>query len=200
MTTSVRAEVPSAITRVAHSADPTYRGDMTEEQSYTVEQSHGAWELRRYAPYVLAEVEVQASFESAGSIGFRPLVSYISGRNDSGEKLAMTAPVIQRAHHGGSGQDVSFVLPADATLDTAPTPQDASVTLRAVSEEWAAAEKFSGRWTKKACDDAEQRLRSHVEQAGLAAIGAARFARYDPPWTPWFMRRNEVVIPVQPPN
>ncbi|MEI6374450.1 MAG: heme-binding protein [Actinomycetes bacterium] len=173
---------------------------MTQEQLYTVERSYGKWELRRYAPHVLAEVDVQASFESAGSIGFRPLVSYISGRNVSGEKLAMTAPVIQSAPSRGSGHAVSFVLPADATLETVPAPQDSSVNLRAVTEEWAAAEKFSGRWTEKTCDDVERRLRAGVEKAGLTASGPSRFARYDPPWTPWFMRRNEVVIPVQPPN
>jgi len=168
---------------------------MTEKQHYDVVRAYPGFELRRYAPHVVAEVEMHGSFERAGNAGFRPLVSYISGRNLQGTKVAMTAPVIQEP----MDQEVhlvAFVMPAGAVTDDLPVPADAKVRIRSVDEELAAVLRFSGRWSLRSYDRHVEALRTDVQRAGLSVTGPPRFARFDPPWKPGFARRNEVVLPV----
>lgn len=173
---------------------------MTEEQKFVVERTFEGFELRRYAPHVLAEVRVSGQFESAGSTGFRPLVSYIGGRNQRGQSIAMTAPVIQAPDASGAQHDVAFVMPAGSTIDAMPEPTDTQVHMREVGETFAAAARFSGRWTENSCTEHANDLMNRIRLAGLEPTGPARFARYDPPWTPWFLRRNEVIVPVAAPT
>jgi hypothetical protein len=94
---------------------------------------------------------------------------------------------------------VSFVMPASFDLDAAPAPTDGQVRLRAIPAQTAAALRFSGRWSQARYDEHAQRLLAAAEGAGLCIDGPLRFARFDPPWTPWFLRHNEVVVPVVPP-
>ena len=172
---------------------------MTEHQQYSVEHQYAGFELRRYEPYVLAEVHVAGSFDSAGNRAFRPLVSYIGGGNNGNQKFAMTAPVIQVSDDSASMHDVSFVLPAGSTLEHMPDPSDPAVHLREVGEEWAAVARFSGRWTEGAFSEQARTLLDQIAAEGLMVIGPPRFARFNPPWTPWFRRHNEVVVPVAAP-
>ena len=183
---------------------------MTERQQYDVVSHFPDFELRRYAAHLVAEVEVDASFTDAGSQAFGVLVAFISGRNSSGGKVAMTAPVVQQAASeriamtspviqsgAESGrQQVGFVMPASYTLETLPTPQDRRITIREVPLELAAARSFTGRWSERIYQDQLAALTRGVAQAGLKVSGKPRFARFDPPWTPWFLRHNEVVVPV----
>ncbi len=184
---------------------------MTEQQPYAVIRSYGDFELRRYDAHVVAEVTVPGPRDSAGNRAFRSLVGYIGGKNDAGRSMAMTAPVVGAPATGrklamtapvvqqpaDTGFTVAFVLPAGETLETLPTPTDEAVTVRAVLAETAAALRYSGRWSESGYADAELRLRASVVAAGLTASGPARWARFDPPWTPWFLRRNEIVLPVR---
>ena len=172
---------------------------MTEHQRYDVVSEFAGFELRRYEPHVLARVRVVGTFERAGSDGFRPLVSYLGGRNERAQKIAMTAPVIQESPIGSSSHDVSFVMPADSSIEALPQPSDASVTLEPHGVEWAAAARFSGRWTEQSVLEHARTLADRVSAAGLTITGPVRFARFDPPWTPWFLRHHEVVVPVAPP-
>jgi len=185
---------------------------VTEQQRYDVVHAYPSFELRRYPEHVVAEVEVDGTFESAGSTAFRPLVSYIGGRNESSTGLAMTAPVVQRLDQqlphdvetettgvGKGRYVVAFVLPDDVTGETVPTPSDEQVHVRVVPEEYAVVSRFSGRWTASSYRAKVLALEADAAAAGYVAVGSARFARFDPPWTPWFMRRNEVVIPVAAP-
>ena len=112
------------------------------------------------------------------------------------EKLAMTAPVIQE-ETGEDSWTVSFVLPGSRALDEYPVPTDPRVSLRAVAGETAAALRWSGRWTSGNVARRTEELRQAMAEAGWAAAGAPRWARFDPPWTPPFARRNEIVIPVR---
>ncbi|MEI6405826.1 MAG: heme-binding protein [Actinomycetes bacterium] len=186
---------------------------MTEEQRYTDTQKFPGFELRHYEACVVADVHVDGSFESAGSAGFRPLIQYISGGNSPAQKVAMTAPVIQQPSQPSQSKKiamtapvlqsstsnhhiVSFVMPAGSTLEQMPKPTDSRVTLRAISEQLVAIDKFSGRWTSSGYDERLKKLHVSVTSAGFTPIGDARFARFDPPWTPWFMRRNEIQLPV----
>jgi hypothetical protein len=179
-----------------------------EEPGFKVLEKDGSFELREYAQYVVAETRVEAAFEDAGSIAFQRLFSYISGDNvaqrkiamtapvtqSRGEKIAMTAPVSQVAD--GRAFLVAFTLPATYTLETAPRPQDSTIQIRAIPAQLIACWRYSGRWTAGNYRENEVLLRGRIKERGLIARGEPVLARYNPPFTPWFMRRNEVLIPV----
>jgi hypothetical protein len=173
---------------------------MTEQQPYEVVAEYRRFELRRYPEHRVAETTVDGTFESAGSHGFMSLAGYIGGRNETATKVAMTAPVLQKPAEPEPGRYVvGFVMPERYAHARLPEPTDPRVRVRVVPEEYAAAVRYSGRWRRGAYDEHEQRLLADVTSAGLEVIGPPRFARYDPPWTPWFLRRNEVVVPVREP-
>jgi hypothetical protein len=178
---------------------------MTEQQPYDVVQRNGSFELRRYPEHLVAEVTVSAAFEDAGNRAFRHLFGYISG-----EKIAMTAPVVQQsadrpdaragAATSGSAPDdyrIAFVLPAGLTLETAPAPTDPAVRLRVVPPTTAAAIRFSGRWSESSFQSHLDELREALAVSGLVSVGSPRFARFDPPYLPAFLRRNEVLLDVE---
>ena len=183
---------------------------MTEQQRYRVIEAHGDLELREYADCVVADVTVTGDPDQAASAAFRPLFSYISGSNRTatsiamtapvlqqaaGERLAMTAPVLQEAV-GDERWTVSFVLPGDRPIEAYPQPADPRVTLRAISGQTAAALRWSGRWTSANVAERTEQLRQSMAERGWRAGGDPRWARFDPPWKPPFLRRNEIVIPV----
>nr|WP_291083240.1 heme-binding protein [Dietzia sp. UBA5065] len=133
---------------------------------------------------------------------------YITGHNESAGTVAMTAPVVQEPRGGGTiamtapvvqtraADDqhvVAFVLPASLTASTAPVPSDPRVRLRQVPGRVAAAVRYSGRWSESGYRRHLADLEAGIAGAGLVATGPPRFARFDPPITPWFLRRNEVV-------
>jgi hypothetical protein len=185
---------------------------MTEQQPYEVVERYPGFELRSYPRHVVAEVTVQSTFENAGTVAFRSLFGYISGQNRSRASVAMTAPVVQSTgsaqkvamtapvvqHSDASGaQTVAFVLPSAMTQDDAPQPTDPIVTLRTVEPTLTAATRYSGRWSQSAYEQHCESLVSALGAAGFEAIGVPRFARFDPPFKPWFLRRNEVLIDVR---
>jgi hypothetical protein len=182
--------------------------NVTEQQAYRVIERHGSVELRRYERCTVADVVVSGSLEAAGNTAFRPLVSYISGANRTAsttatpdatsERLAMTAPVLQQESTDGNAGEwvVSFVLPGDRPANEYPEPTDPRVRLREVPAFTAAAIRWSGRWSGANVTARTAELRAELERHGWAAVGAPLWARFDPPWKPAFLRRNEVVIPV----
>ena len=108
----------------------------------------------------------------------------------------MTSPVVQESGGKPGRQVVAFVMPAQFTLDTLPTPTDPRIRVRELPTQLAAAKSFTGRWSEQIYFAQLSELRSAVSQAGLEIIGPPRFARFDPPFTPWFLRRNEVLVDV----
>jgi len=185
-----------------------------EEPGSTVLREENAFEVRRYAPYLVAETEVDADFMSAGNVAFGRLFRYISGDNTAraeiamtapveqakrGEKIAMTAPV-EQAREGGVYR-VAFVVPRKYDRDTVPQPTDPRVRIREVPARSIAVWRYSGRWTEENFREHERELRGKLAALGLKAEpgDSAIIARYDAPFMPWFMRRNEVLIPVTEP-
>lgn len=168
---------------------------MTEEAKYTVIGRREGIEFRAYEPHVLVSVTVPGSFESAPSYGFSPLVRYISGENRGGEKIAMTAPVFHVAE-SETAHTISFVLPHDTT--TAPSPARPGVTTHQVPAITVAASKFVGGWREDRVKRHESDLHRALKSMSVRETGSVMFARYDPPWKPGFLRRNEVLIPVDP--
>ena len=183
---------------------------MTEEQPFDVVRRYDGFELRRYPSHVVAEVTVSLPFEQAGSQAFRSLFGYISGQNRSRTTVPMTAPVVQSAgaaqkvamtapviqHETDGGYAVAFVLPASLTAETAPEPTDPNVRIRTVPPSLAAVTRYSGRWSQDSYERRCADLLTAIGAEGLRVVGTPRFARFDPPFKPWFLRRNEVIIDV----
>jgi hypothetical protein len=165
---------------------------MTEQQEYAVVRKFRGAELRKYSRCTLADVTLTGSAERVGNRAFGPLVRYISAK-----RLAMTAPVLQEAAEEHDQWTVSFVLPGSGAVGDYPMPDDGQVTLREIPEHFAMAVQWSGRWTAAGVEKHTEELRRVIAQQGLIEIGSPIWARYDPPWKPWFLRRNEVLIDVR---
>lgn len=184
----------------------------TEEPAYTVIEQTDNFELRRYDPMIIAETLVSGSMDDASGSGFRLIADYIFGnntvRNGGNGKISMTAPVTMASQseeismtapvsmEGSAGKwRVHFVMPSKYTLDTLPRPNNPAVKLREIPATNYAVIRFSGfaGENKVAAKTAE--LKAWLEGRGIKPLGNPELARYNPPWTLPFLRRNEVMIP-----
>jgi hypothetical protein len=181
-----------------------------EKAKYTVLEKEDEFEIRRYDPYLEAVTLVDADFQDAGNIAFRRLFDYISGNNRSAESIAMTAPVNQQPasqkiamtapvnqQSVGDRYVVSFVMPSEYTLDTLPQPVDTSVVIKEVPAYKAAAIRYSGTWSQKRYEAKKAALQEFIRKQELSPSGPPIFARYNSPFQFWFLRRNEVIIPIE---
>jgi len=184
----------------------------TEIPAYRVAQHEGDIEIRDYPALVAAEVTVGGDRNTAVREGFRLLAGYIFGGNQGARRIAMTAPVMQQAQGGtkiamtapvmqtrtGESWTIQFIMPAVWTIETLPKPDDAQVQLRPLAPSRFAALRFSGLAREPEIRRHTERLETFITQHGLKPLRAPTLARYDPPWQPWFMRRNEILIELQP--
>jgi len=181
-----------------------------EEAKYTVVKKNDAIELRQYDAYILAETIIPGSMDDASSRAFRLLFNYISGANHSRAKVAMTAPVSQEAvgekismttpvsqERMDDAWAVSFMMPANYTEATIPVPDDPRVQIRVVPAREMAVIRYSGRWSQSQYMKHKEVLEAWIEAEGMVITGEAIWARFNAPMTPWFLRRNEVQIPVK---
>jgi DNA gyrase inhibitor GyrI len=180
-----------------------------EEAKYRVVLKDGPIEIRDYEPSIVAETVVSGEFEDAGDSAFRRLFRYIDGNNVSQEEIAMTAPVSQGRSEkiamtspvgqqpAPGGWAVSFMMPASYTIETIPEPKDDSVAIREIPAYRAAAIRYSGFWSEKNYQEHLAELNAWLDANGYRRAGEPVWARYDAPFKPWFMRRNEILIPVE---
>ncbi|MHC4783435.1 MAG: SOUL family heme-binding protein [Planctomycetota bacterium] len=181
-----------------------------EKVQYDVVDKSNPIEIRQYKSYLVAETLVDSDFKEAGNAAFRRLFNYISGDNQAKESIAMTAPVNQQAQSekiamtapvtqqaSGDKYAVSFVMPAKYTLETLPKPTDPAVTVKEIPGYKAAVIRYSGTWSTKRYEAKKAQLETYMKENGLSAVGEPIWARYDPPFQLWFLRRNEVVIPIE---
>jgi len=188
----------------------------TEEPEYEVVKQYEAFELRRYAPQLLAETEVTGDFTEVGNQAFRLLADFIFGNNrqqekikmtapvsmqpaGEGEKIGMTAPVTMTPKAGDASRGTyvfSFVMPSRYTRANLPQPVDPRVRIREAPARLVAARRYSGTWSESRYREQESILLEAVAHAGLPTTGKPVFARYNAPFTLWFLRRNEVLIEV----
>jgi hypothetical protein len=192
-----------------------------EEPSYQVLKQSEPFELRQYESQLIAEVTVQGSLSEASNKGFRLVADYIFGNNqvsqaasNQSEKIAMTAPVVIEAQSskiamtapvvvekkGASEQQqwtLYFVMPKSYRMDNLPKPNNPQVQNKEIKNKKVAVIRFSGWVDEEKLADRTAELQTWMKQEQLMAIGDPQLARYNPPWTlPWW-RRNEVFIPVQ---
>jgi hypothetical protein len=169
------------------------RATAVEAPAHAVELAEGPIEIRRYPAMVAAEVTRSGDRQAAVRAGFPPLARYIFGRDRPGEKIAMTAPVTQTP--AGDAWTVRFLMPAGRSLDSLPDP-GGDVWLVELPAQHMAAIRFSGRWTDARFAEAEARLRDWLAARGMSSAGPPVYAYYNDPFTPAFLRRNEVLLPL----
>jgi hypothetical protein len=182
-----------------------------EEPNFTILETSGEIELRTYSPKIVAEALVSGSMDRASSAGFRLIADYIFGNNTAStggnQKISMTAPVtmepksekismtapVSMEQSGGQWR-VHFVMPSEYTLETLPTPNNSAVTLREVPGANYAVIRFSGFAGEQKTATKTAELMAWLDGKGITPIGKPELARYDPPWTLPFLRRNEVMV------
>jgi len=182
----------------------------TEEPKYVVNLKEGSAELRDYPAMVAAEVSVTGDRSDAASEGFKLLAGYIFGGNTKKQSIAMTAPVVQAASEsekiamtapvlqtGQQGSwNIRFLMPSSYTLDTLPKPNNPSVRLIPVPAAQMAVVQFSGLAREDDVVLQTSLLNAFISKHKLQALGKPALAQYSPPWTLWFMRRNEIMVAV----
>jgi len=176
---------------VALSAD-LFNRKKYESPRYEVEMSDGAFEVRKYAEMLVASAPM--SDRSGNNRAFRNLFDYISGGNESGTKIAMTTPVFTSPKKDGGAGVMSFVVPAEIAKAGAPKADSESVEIKKRKGGKFAVYRYSGRWTEARESKAQARLEEWMAKKGLKAVGQFEKANYDPPFTPGFLRRNEVLV------
>jgi hypothetical protein len=181
-----------------------------EKSKYSVLEKQRRFQLRLYEPCIVAETVVESAFADAGNMAFRRLYNYISGENRARESIAMTAPVGQEARsekiamtapvgqqRAGAKWVISFLMPSKYAMQTLPEPLDPAVTLREIPARKMASVRYSGTWSQKRYEEQRGRLEEFIESKKWKIVGEPVFARYDPPFQLPFLRRNEVLIPVE---
>lgn len=181
----------------------------TEEPSYRVVEQSEPFEIRQYSPLIVAQVEVPGDLSEASSAGFRLIANYIFGNNisvrDGGlniaepvpEKIAMTVPVIAVGKGDKKTWLIQFVMPKQYTIDTLPKPNNPQVKLVQSGPQKLAVVRFTGFVSDDKVQEKTAELMVWIKSRNEIALGNPRLARYNPPWSiPW-MRRNEILIPIQ---
>lgn len=180
-----------------------------EKPKYKLLKKEGRFEIREYDPYLTSRITVNArDYNEAANRGFRPLANYIFGENISKDKIAMTAPVTTQPRSekiamtapvtvSGDGEyTVEFVIPRKYTVDTLPEPLDDQVSFHQHPPRTMAVVRFSGRFNQPNFEKHIRMLREWIQKEGLKEKAEPTIAGYDPPFTPWFLKHNEVLIEV----
>lgn len=186
-----------------------------ETPKYTVLGEGSGYELREYAGHIRAEVTLEGEYRDTLYAGFRKVADYIFGNNSPNAKIAMTAPVLQEesapsakiamtapvlqepAGESGGRHTVSFIMPSEYTMDSLPRPNNPEVVLREVPPHRMAAVAFAGYATEGAVKKKTAALLAALARDGVTVTGTPQTAQYNPPWTPPYMRKNEILVPVE---
>ncbi|HNT86334.1 MAG TPA: heme-binding protein [Candidatus Hydrogenedentes bacterium] len=182
-----------------------------ETPQYTVVREADGYAIREYAGYIRAEVTLTGKYRETLYGGFREVADYIFGNNsqradiamtapvmsEKSGKIAMTAPVLHEKGDSEASYSVAFIMPREYSMETLPRPNNPKVRLREIVSQRFAVLEFGGYATERRARKKTERLVSMLERDGVRAVGEPIVAQYDPPWTPFYMRRNEIHVPVE---
>ena len=165
---------------------------------YSIKGTSGEIEFRQYPSLVLATTD-----NSPNDAGFNLLFAYISGSNKARDKIPMTAPVItsqkipMTSPVVSNATSMSFVMPAGKTREETPDPLDSRVRIVTLPEREVAVIRFTGYASPQEVDAVTSRLQDGLKKGGIETEGQPFLMRYDTPWMPGFLRRNEVAIEIR---
>jgi hypothetical protein len=181
------------------------------EPPFSLVNSEPPFEIRDYAPMLVAETTTTGDRDQAVNAGFRVLADFIFGNNRAQAEIAMTAPVTQAKGEDiamtapvtqtetGGAWTIGFVMPANYTSATLPLPNDPRVTIREIASRRIAVVVYSGLSGDDEVRAQTAALQTWMGQMNLTAAGSPVVARYDPPWTLPMFRRNEIQIEIREP-
>jgi len=165
-----------------------------EKASYKVIIKDRNFEVRLYDPMIVA---VSTETDLRGSSGFNQLFNYNSGRNKESRKIAMTAPVINNLDDDQPA--IAFVMPKEYNLEELPLPLHSELQLKEIPERSVAAITFSGNINQEIIEKKKHELIKWLKEKQITALGSIELARYNPPFIPGFIKRNEIIIAVEYP-
>lgn len=180
--------------------------------AYTVVEKAKGYDIRQYDEYIVAETVQTGNQQDSLNRGFGELFQYIAGNNISGTTVSMTAPVLQSGEAAGrkipmtapvmrqgagGASAIAFVMPPGSSLEQLPQPKSALVTLRVVAPHKAAVSRFSGYASEATVAGKTEALLAALARDGKVVKTVPQSAFYNPPWTPPFMRRNEVMVEIE---
>ncbi len=181
-----------------------------EEPNYEVLLEENDFQVRQYPEILVAQTTTSGEYKETSSQGFKRLAGYIFGDNVAKEKISMTAPVLQERksekiemtapvyrQQEDSNWTMTFVLPSEYTLETAPTPNDKNVNIKQLPGNKVATLRYSGRMTEASLNEHTQKLENWVNEKDFTVIGSPYSAAYDPPWTLPMLRRNEIHLQIE---
>ncbi len=181
-----------------------------EEPTYTVLEKRSDYEIRQYETYIIAETEVNGTYDEATNNGFRIIADYIFGNNTSKESISMTTPVLEESSEkiamttpvintleGEQTRTISFVLPSKYTLETLPTPNNPQVTLTQIPSRKVAVKKFTWYATENRVAIQKEKLQQSLARDEENIIGKIQVARYNPPLSMPLTLRNEIIVEIE---
>ena len=187
-----------------------YFSSQSKEPKFTMLEKKDGYEIREYAPYIEARVTVSGTYREAMSSGFRILAGYIFGGNTTKQSIAMTTPVTERKSESiamtapvsetvieNSNRVVAFVMPEGYTLATLPTPNDKRIEIVEVPAHTSAVLRYSGYNNTEKVAEMKARLLEYLKRDNVVVVGVPRGAGYNPPSTPPFMMRNEILVDIK---
>ncbi len=171
----------------------------SKEPDFSIVNKVGDIEIRNYSPMMIAEVLVGGTMEAASGSGFRMIADFIFGNNiaQSGnpEKIAMTVPVV--ISRSNTGWFFYFVMPAQYSLESLPKPNNPEVKIKQLKDRRCAVLRFSGKANEEKFNEKSAALIDWIKSEKLVMLGNPELARYNPPWTLPFLRRNEIMIEIE---
>jgi hypothetical protein len=165
-----------------------------EKPSHIVLKQKGRFELRQYEDILLSSVKVSGDQYSALRSGFKPLAEYIFAREREGDKISMTAPVMQSSGETENEWVVSFSMPSKYHKVSLPDPSNDRVYAEEMKQITAAVLRFSGHADQRLLDSKTELLSDWIEATGYRIISKPKYLFYNPPRTPGFLKRNEVML------
>lgn len=168
-----------------------------EQPEYRVVTTGSNYEIRDYDSYLVAETTVSGGFESTGNVAFGRLAGFIFGRNTDNRKMSMTVPVTHLPRPDGNHR-YRFVMERAYTEETLPRPVDESVSVVRVPGGLVAAARYRGGRGEARFRRAANELLTALARDGVEVVGQPEAAVYDGPFVPAPIRRNEVLVAVEP--
>ena len=171
----------------------------SKEPEFSIVNKVGDIEIRNYSPMMIAEVLVGGTMEAASGSGFRMIADFIFGNNiaQSGkpEKIDMTVPVV--ISRSNTGWFLHFVMPAQYSPESLPKPNNREVKIKQLKDRRCAVLRFSGSVNEEKFNAKAEELIDWISSENLKMLGNPELARYNPPWTLPFLRRNEIMIEIE---
>lgn len=175
-----------------------------EQPKFETVLQEGALAIRDYASAMVVETRVSASRKDAAGDAFRRLFKYISGNNEAQMEIPMTSPVAQTKADGSdeasNNWDIRFFLPSNMSAEDIPQPSQSGVSVTRLPAQRYASVSFKGTQTDKKVAENIGKLEAFISKSGYEISGPPVYAFYDPPFIPWFLRDNEILLPVRKAN